>query len=166
MLNRVHCNYPRAETWASVCLTLVTVSSERSDLWVPTTSSLSCENNAAILEHFGSSPLERLTVLRCSFDLRLSFLLHAAWLIQKKPTLIRPQQHVLIWLRLILPHYTNIKIPTIKTCGVEPQIPQWLSRDLSHSGSSPTTLTGRRKELRMEGDGRVFPTTSRWVCLS
>lgn len=51
-------------------------------------------------------------------------------------------------------------MPTIKTCSVEPQIPQWLSHDLSHLGSSPTTLTVRRKELRVGVDGCISPPPS------
>lgn len=66
--------------------------------------------------------------------------------------------------RLILLYYSAIQKPTIKTCSIERQIPQWLSHDLSHPGSSPTTLTVRHKELRMGGDGCVSPPASR--CLS
>lgn len=66
--------------------------------------------------------------------------------------------------RLILLYYSAIQKPTIKTCSIERQIPQWLSHDLSHPGSSPTTLTVRHKELRMGGDGCVSPPAS--CCLS
>lgn len=55
-------------------------------------------------------------------------------------------------------------MPAIKTRSIELQILQWLSHDLSHPGSSPTTLTVRHKELRIEGDGCVSPPASR--CLS
>ena len=60
---------------------------------------------------------------------------------------------------LFVPLFSYSKWPQSKTCSVEPQIPQWLSHDLSHLGSSPTTLTVRRKELRMGGDGCVPPPT-------
>lgn len=48
-------------------------------------------------------------------------------------------------------------MPTITTCSVQVQIPQWLRHDLSRPGSSPTTLTVTHKELSMGGDGCVSP---------
>lgn len=57
-------------------------------------------------------------------------------------------------------HYSAIKMPTIITCSVRVQIPQWLSHDLSRPGSSPTTLTVTHKELSMRGDGCVSPPAS------